>query len=140
MIRWSEAAVCFSKGVMTMNEENPYEALEKVFHEPNRLAIMSALCVAADGMTFGDLKTECRLTDGNLNRHLKVLEEADVIRIRKAFVENKPRTTVSLSAKGLDRFEEYLSALGDVLDTARKAIREDKKIEMPAGVVRPARA
>ena len=41
-----------------------------------RLAITSALCQADDGKAFADLKQLCNLTDGNLNRHLKVLEEA----------------------------------------------------------------
>jgi len=97
---------------MTKDDDTVFDALERVFHEPNRLAVMSALCASRDGMAFTDLKTICRLTDGNLNRHLKVLEEAGVIRVDKAFVASKPRTTLHLSADGLKRFNEYLEALG----------------------------
>ena len=100
---------------------NPHEALEKLFHEPNRLAILSALCAAPGGLTFGDLKTTCRLTDGNLSRHLAALEEAGVIRVKKEFVGVKPRTTVFLTDAGLDRFNDYLAALEDVLEQARRA-------------------
>jgi DNA-binding transcriptional ArsR family regulator len=100
-----------------------YDALERIFHEPNRLAIMSALCGAArQGLTFGALKDTCRLTDGNLNRHLKVLEQAEAVRIEKAFVDNKPRTTVYLSGTGLKRFNEYLAALAAVLKQAQQAM------------------
>jgi DNA-binding transcriptional ArsR family regulator len=108
--------------------DNIYEALERIFHEPNRLAIMSALCgAAARRLTFTDLKESCRLTDGNLNRHLKVLLDAGAIRIEKAFVEDKPRTTVHLSAIGLKRFNEYLEALARVLKQAQQALPVAKK-------------
>jgi len=105
-----------------MNAQPPYEALEKIFHEPNRLAILSALGGAEQGLSFGELKTLCRLTDGNLNRHLAVLEETGVIRIDKAFVDRKPRTTVHLTKQGLKRFNEYLEALTVVLETAKKGL------------------
>jgi DNA-binding MarR family transcriptional regulator len=67
------------------------------------------------------------LTDGNLSRHLKALEEASVIRISKTFVGVKPRTTVTLTDKGLKRFDDYLSALADVLKKARKAMATDRQ-------------
>lgn len=107
--------------------ENPYDALEKIFHEPNRLSIMSAVCASDGGLTFGELKEICSLTDGNLNRHLKVLEEANAVKIKKEFVENKPRTTVMISKNGLARFNEYLVALNDVLRKAQAALPVDKK-------------
>jgi DNA-binding transcriptional ArsR family regulator len=114
---------------MTEKQDNPYEALEKIFHEPNRLAIMSAVCESDKGLSFTELKEACDLTDGNLNRHLKVLEEADAVRIEKKFVDAKPRTTVHISKIGLKRFNEYLSALGEVLDKAKKAIPAKKKVK-----------
>lgn len=125
---------------MKQDADNPYEALEKIFHEPNRLAIMSALCAADNGLSFNELKTECGLTDGNLNRHLKALEEASAIRIEKAFVDTKPRTTVFLSKKGLESFSAYLEALSEVLKKARKALpaEQRKAAAMPIGQTVPA--
>jgi DNA-binding MarR family transcriptional regulator len=125
---------------MKESNDNPYEALENIFHEPNRLAIMSALCAADKGLTFVQLKDQCNLTDGNLNRHLKALEEADAIRIEKTFVAMKPRTTVLLSKKGLQRFTEYLAALTAVLKKAKAAIPEEKKARLPSGLARTATA
>ena len=112
---------------MKQDTDNPYEALEKIFHEPNRLAIMSALCAADSGLSFNQLKSECALTDGNLNRHLKALDEAGAIRIEKAFVDAKPRTTVFLSKKGLESFSAYLDALSEVLKKARRAMPVERK-------------
>lgn len=99
-----------------------HDALEKLFHEPNRLSIMSAVCAADKGLSFNDLKAACDLTDGNLNRHLKVLEEAGAVKIQKSFVNSKPRTTISISERGLKRFSEYLAALSEVLDKARRTM------------------
>lgn len=100
---------------MSTQSDRPYTALKTIFHEPNRLAIMSALSGAIGGLTFSELKQECALTDGNLSRHLKTLEEAQAIHIEKTFVGVKPRTTVFLSDDGRERFLEYLKALQEVL-------------------------
>ncbi len=102
--------------------DNPYSALKRAFHEPSRLAIVSALCNAPDGLTFSDLKRECDLTDGNLSRHLRMLEEAEIVEIRKEFVGAKPRTTVFLSDSGRQDFIDYLMALEEVLKLAGSAL------------------
>ncbi|MDP6522778.1 MAG: transcriptional regulator [Kiritimatiellia bacterium] len=122
---------------MKEGQENPYEALEKLFHEPNRLAIMSALCAEGRGLTFTELKAKCSLTDGNLNRHLKALDDAGAIRIEKRFVDAKPRTTVFISDEGIKRFNEYLNALANVLENARQAMPEDaiRKAAAPVGEI-----
>ena len=109
------------------NKMTGLKTIEKIFHEPNRMAIMSALCAADRALSFTELKGACNLTDGNLNRHLKVLQVAKAVEIRKSFVDDKPRTTVALSRSGLDRFSEYLQALAEVLETARKALPAEKK-------------
>jgi DNA-binding transcriptional ArsR family regulator len=108
---------------MTDTRHDPAGALERLFHEPNRLAILSALCTARNGLAFTELRDTCRLTDGNLNRHLKALEEAGIVRVHKAFVNDKPRTTVSLTRGGLTRFHQYLETLEGVLQEARRAAR-----------------
>jgi DNA-binding transcriptional ArsR family regulator len=105
----------------------PSEILEKIFHEPNRLSIMSALCASDKGMSFNEIREACGLTDGNLSRHLKALEESGAIVITKKFVDNKPRTTVSISASGIERFHEYLTALAAILNKARKSLKSEKK-------------
>lgn len=115
---------------MTTPPSTVFDALERIFHEPNRLAIMSALAAAAGGLAFTDLRERCRLTDGNLNRHLRVLEESGAIKIAKTFVQDKPRTTISLSAQGVQRFQQYLEALTRVLKQAQKNL----PVERPAAL------
>jgi DNA-binding transcriptional ArsR family regulator len=110
-----------------------FDALERIFHEPNRLAVMSALCAAEKGLSFRELREITDMTDGNLNRHLKVLREAGAIVIDKQFIDGKPLTTITISSLGLERFSDYLSALEDVLQKARRAIStEDVSDASPA--------
>ena len=51
-----------------------YEGLDRVIHERARLSVLTSLMTNAKGLTFNDLKELCALTDGNLSRHLRVLE------------------------------------------------------------------
>ena len=116
---------------MTAKNDAPYDALERIFHEPNRMAIMSVLCTAEKGLRFSDLKKSCNLIAGNLNRHLKVLSEATTVTIKKKFVDDKPCTTISLSKLGLQRFSEYLNALEQVLKRAKDAVSEEARETAP---------
>jgi DNA-binding MarR family transcriptional regulator len=103
-----------------MSNENPFAALSRVMHEPNRLALVSALAAAADGLPFNELKELCGLTDGNLNRHLKALEDDGIIAQRKDTAPGggRPRTTVTLTSSGRKRFVKYLEILEEVLAKA----------------------
>lgn len=108
-----------------MSRSERGEAIERIFHEPNRMAILSVLGAARHGVPFTELRDQCGLTDGNLSRHLKALEEEGVVRCTKAFVNDKPRTTVFLTASGAKRFQAYLDALAEVLKKAKRAMGGD---------------
>lgn len=111
------------EATMKIDTDNPYNELKRVFHEPSRLAIMSALCADAGGLSFNELKAACDLTDGNQSRHLKTLETAGMVTITKSFIGVKPRTTVFLSDQGRENFLGYLSALEIVLQRAADAVQ-----------------
>jgi DNA-binding transcriptional ArsR family regulator len=115
---------------MTHKTDTPYDALDKLFHEPNRLAIMSSLA-GSSGLAFGELKEICGLTDGNLSRHLKTLEDAGAVTIKKTFINRRPRTTVYLSDIGKRRFLQYIGVLEQVLKQAALQIQsaEDGEAE-----------
>ena len=101
-----------------------YHGLDRIFHEKARLGIVSSLIGHADGLAFSDLKSLCDLTDGNLSRHLQVLQEAGYVDIEKGFDGKRPCTRCRLSARGRVRFSEYLGVLEQVL---RKAASSSKK-------------
>lgn len=61
-----------------------YDGLDRVIHEKARLSVLTSLIAHPKGVVFGELKQMCALTDGNLSRHLAVLEEAKLIEIERA--------------------------------------------------------
>ena len=96
--------------------------LEKKFHEPARLALVTLLCEQPKGLAFQDLKEACAMTDGNLSRHLRVLEEGGVVRQNKSGRGRSARTLVTLTASGREEFLDYLQALERVLNGAKVAL------------------
>jgi len=112
---------------MDEKSENPFAGLERVFHEPVRTAIMTSLLGSADGLSFNQLREFCDTSDGNLSRHLKSLEDAGAVHVRKSFVGNRPRTTIFMSRHGRERFMHYLEALEAVLKQASERIEALEK-------------
>lgn len=113
---------------MSNPKDNPYARLERIFHEPGRLTIMSDLLGAPNGLTFTELKRTSDFTDGNLSRHLKALEKVNAVAIKKRFVRNRPQTIVALSKRGRKDFLAYLQALEAILlDAASKIGPEEAK-------------
>ncbi len=108
-----------------------YEGLERAIHEKARLGIMASLVTHPDGLLFGDLKELCSLTDGNLNRHLKVLTEAGLIEIWKGSKANRPQTLCRMTPLGKTKFIEYVTELERVIADAAK-LRGTEIIESPA--------
>jgi DNA-binding HxlR family transcriptional regulator len=97
-----------------------YEGLDRVIHERARLSILTSLVSSPKPLTFGDLKQLCSLTDGNLNRHLQVLEKAKIVEIEKGHDRNRPQTICRITSTGRKRFLEYLSTLEQVVKDAAK--------------------
>lgn len=101
-----------------------YVGLDRVLHEKARLGIMTSLATHSEGLVFADLKQLCSLTDGNLNRHLKVLEDAGLITIDKGLQDNRPRTICRLTPQGRTRFLEYVDVLESIVTDAAKATKQ----------------
>ena len=62
---------------------------------------MTTIVGSSDGMNFNELKELCDLTDGNLNRHLKVLVDTSVLSVRKTGQGRNTNSHYKLTAKGL---------------------------------------
>ncbi len=77
-----------------------YDGLDRVIHEKARLSVLTSLVTHPKGLVFGDLKQMCGLTDGNLSRHLQVLEEAGLVDIQKGYDHNRPQTMCRITTQG----------------------------------------
>ena len=100
-----------------------YEGLDRVIHEKARLSVLTSLAAHPKGLTFGALKQMCGLTDGNLSRHLQVLEEAGLIAIEKGYDRNRPQTICRITPKGRQRYLDYLKVLEQVVRDAARAAK-----------------
>ncbi len=101
---------------------NPIDNLARSMHEPKRLAILSTVAAEPEGVSFGELKDSCDLTDGNLNRHLKVLEEEKIVRLKKITGDGRARTLVIMTAAGRKKFLAYLDSLEAALRQAAQSV------------------
>ena len=116
-----------------------YEGLDRVIHERARLSVLTSLLTNPKGLTFGDLKQLCALTDGNLSRHLSVLEKAKMVEILKGHDRNRPQTICRITANGRRRYLEYLSTLEQVVRDAAKGTKEEPVSSLIPGLA-PSRA
>jgi DNA-binding transcriptional ArsR family regulator len=88
--------------------------LDRVVHEPARLAILTILA-AAEEVEFSFLEAAIGLTKGNLSSHLSKLEAASYIVVYKAFRAKKPVTSYRIAPEGRQALERYRTKLLDGL-------------------------
>ncbi len=93
-------------------------ALDKTLHEPVRLSLVACLYVVEEA-DFVFLQSQTGITGGNLSSHLKRLAEEGYVEIRKEFEGSRPRTTLSLTGEGRERFEAYIQTLDRMLKGLR---------------------
>ena len=94
--------------------KNPIENLNKIFDSRIRLGIMSAVMVNEE-VNFNDLKELIQVTDGNLASHVKTLEDAAYIKVKKGFIGKKTNTTYSVTKSGEKAFKLHLEALEQMI-------------------------
>lgn len=87
-----------------------YKQLDNLLHSRIRLAIVSIL-TNYKVVEFTYLRNSIGATDGNMNTHLRKLEDAKYIRVKKTFIEKKPRTFYSLTNEGNNAFRDYISQI-----------------------------
>ena len=92
--------------------------LDRLIHERMRLGIVSALAVN-ERLSFNDLKSLLRTTDGNLSVHARKLEEGGYIRCDKSFVGRLPKTEFRLTPAGKRALERYLDHMEAIIHATR---------------------
>lgn len=96
-----------------MNPE-PFLQLDRVIHEKGRLAIMSMLAATPE-LSFIELRDTLDMSDGNLNTHIRTLQESGYIAVSKSYEKNRPLTTCSLTPAGKKAFASYIDLLEQIL-------------------------
>ncbi len=93
-----------------MPEPDGELVLDRLIHEPGRLAILTVLSSVSDA-DFVFLQRTTGLTKGNLSSHLTKLEDAGLVLIEKRFVRKKPNTNVALTTEGRQRIRRHWEQL-----------------------------
>lgn len=92
-------------------------ALDTLLDHRVRLAIC-VLLSRYDRLSFSRLKELTAETDGSLGAHLRKLEDAGYVKVKKEFVARKPTSWYSLSPKGMSALAVHLEALTELLSGA----------------------
>ena len=93
-----------------MPERNDELLLDRLIHEPARLAILTVLS-SVKAADFVFLQRSTGLTKGNLSSHLTKLEGAGLLKIVKKFVKKRPNTSAELTTLGRKRIADHWSQL-----------------------------
>lgn len=99
---------------MTTEPNFDYREIDDIIHGRVRLAVMAFLSGAGEA-DFNELKTKVGGTDGNLSVHLRKLEEAHYVSVKKGFRGRRPQTTVTLTKKGREAWIAYIARMEDWL-------------------------
>lgn len=111
-----------ARGQLEMRSVNPTQGaptLDRLIHERVRLGIASALAVN-ESLTFSELKTLLKTSDGNLSVHARKLEEAQYLTCTKSFAGRTPKSEYRLTPAGRKALERYL----DHMEALIRATRE----------------
>jgi DNA-binding HxlR family transcriptional regulator len=94
-----------------------FSRLDKTIHEKGRLAIMTLLAARA-GWAFQDMKSELKMSDGNLITHLRTLIKAGYVAETRE-MKTRPQTSYALTKAGRAAFETYIGLLESIVRSAR---------------------
>ena len=88
----------------------------KIIHERARLLIITHLASnEKPAVSFSDLQESLELTPGNLSVQLRKLKDAGYVKIKKAFKDNKPLTTVSMTPDGKQALKDYVEEMEKII-------------------------
>ena len=110
-----------------MTDETPSHpalALNDTVHQRVRLAILAVLSETPE-CKFSTLRDELNLTDGNLNRHLRVLEEARLLKVTKGYEGRRPCTWLRLTRQGKDALRAELTTLENLVKRLKGIPHQD---------------
>lgn len=94
---------------------HPALRLDDAVHQRVRLGILAVL-EEVNRADFGYLKETLALTDGNLSRHISVLEEAGFVDVDKGLERGRSRTWISATASGRKALKTQVSTLRELID------------------------
>ena len=87
-----------------------HNAIDELLHSRARLAIVAFLA-GANEADFTAIRDATKMTDGNASVHLRKLEDAGYVTVRKHFVARKPQSLYALTDTGRKALLSYVAHL-----------------------------
>lgn len=84
--------------------------LDPIIHPPGRLQIFAILSVAQEA-EFAMVRDSIEVSDSVLSKHVKTLEDAGYLQVRKAAAAGRQRTWLALTAQGRKAFAGHMAEL-----------------------------
>ena len=94
-----------------------HAAIDELLHSRVRLAIVAFLA-GAKTADFSAVRDATKTTDGNASIHLRKLEDAGYVAVKKRFVARRPQTLYSLTDRGRQALLAYVAHLETLLPPA----------------------
>ena len=91
--------------------------LDLTLHAPLRLQLCSILAGARE-LDFAGVRADLDVSESVLSKHVKVLQAAGYVAVRKASSDGRQRTWLALTGAGRRAFAAYAAALRTLLKTA----------------------
>jgi DNA-binding MarR family transcriptional regulator len=89
---------------------------DPVVHAPNRLQIC-AMLAAVESAEFAAVRDELGVSDSVLSKHVKVLEDAGYVQVKKATVTSRHRTWLALTRAGRRALDSHIAELQRLLSS-----------------------
>jgi DNA-binding MarR family transcriptional regulator len=96
------------------------KGLDRLLEHRIRLGVC-VLLSRNDALSFSRLKEFLKETDGSLGAHLRKLEEAGYLSLRREFLDRKPVTWYALTRAGRASLKSHLAALHEVIQSGPSA-------------------
>ncbi len=94
---------------------------DRVLRERSRLSVLTVLATAPGGtLGFTELQEKATLSAGNLSSHMRKLEAAEYVTVRKGFRGRRPYTTVAITQAGRTALEKHVAELERIVQQYRE--------------------
>ncbi len=94
--------------------------LDKIIHERARLRILTYLAANdKEQISFIELQDKLDFSSGNLSIQIKKLKQVNYVKVSKTFKNNKPYTTVLLTALGAKALNNYVNEMEQLIGSLK---------------------
>lgn len=109
-----------SSETASSDEDSPTRDIDETVHQRVRLGLLT-IANEARRVEFRFIQDSMGLTAGNLSQHIRVLEDAALLRVTKGTEGRRPRTWVSITSQGRAALHDEIASLKAIIERVERA-------------------